>query len=149
MISRLMDDFMPLMRLQDEMNRAFESFFEDAPRRYSGSYPAINVWEEPDGSVAHIEAELPGMTIGNLDVSVLGNEVTISGERRIGQEGDAARDVTWHRRERGVGKFSRTLTLPWEIDADHVEARLHDGVLDVKLPKAESSRPKKVKLLTS
>jgi len=156
MLSRLMNDTMPLLRLQNDMNRAFESFFDDAPapRRYGAAYPALNVWEEADGNVAHVEAELPGMSIEGLDVSVLGNEVTIAGRRQIGPqegesaEGEAGSNVTWHRRERAQGQFSRTLTLPWEIDAERVEAHLRDGVLDVTLPKAESAKPKKVKLLT-
>ena len=54
-----------------------------------------------------------------------------------------------HRRERGSGEFERSLTLPWQIDAEKVEARLVDGVLTVKLPKSESAKPKKVKVLTA
>ena len=155
MMSRLMNEVMPLLRLQDEVSRAFEPFFADtsAGRRYGAAYPALNVWEEADGNVAHVEAELPGMSIDDLDVSVLGNEVTIAGERHIGEqpatdEQAKSDGITWHRRERGQGKFSRTLTLPWEIDAERVEAHFRDGILDVTLPKAESAKPKKVKLLT-
>ncbi len=81
----------------------------------------------------------------DLEVLVSGNEVTITGERKI-REPESA---NWHRRERSQGRFSRTLTLPWEVDADKVQATLRDGVLSVRLPKAESAKPKKVKVLTA
>jgi HSP20 family protein len=89
------------------------------------------------------------MRMEDLDVSVLGNQLTIAGERKIGPA-DAAtawRGVAWLRRERGQGRFARTVALPWEIDADQVQARLHDGVLTVTLPKHESAKPRKIKLL--
>ena len=145
MLTRMMNDFAPLFRLQNEMNRLFEDFFEDMPatRPYGRQYPAMNLWE--DGDAAYVESELPGLTLEDLDVSVRGNELTLSGERKIAEQQNA----NWHRRERGYGRFTRTLQIPWEIDADKVEATLRDGVLTVKLPKAESAKPKKVKVLTA
>ena len=144
MLGRMMQEFAPLLRLQNEMNRAFEGFFDDLPanRPYGASYPGVNAWETSDG--AYLEAELPGLTMDDLEVLVRGNEVTINGERKLPNQPNAA----WHRRERSQGKFSRTLTLPWEIDADKVEAKLREGVLTVYLPKSDSHRPKKVKVLT-
>jgi HSP20 family protein len=145
MLTRSLNDFSPLMRLQSQMNRLFEDFFDDMPtqRPYGQRYPAMNVWE--DGDAAWIESELPGLTMGDLEVTVAGSEVTITGERKMAEQKDAA----WHRRERSHGRFTRTLTLPWEIDADKVEAHLRDGVLTVKLPKCESCKPKKVKVLSA
>lgn len=145
MIARMFNDFSPLVRLQNEMNRMFEDFLEDTPaQRGTGMrYPAINLWE--DGDAAYVEAELPGLTLDDLSVTVSGNELTIAGERKINEQNNAS----WHRRERGLGAFSRSLTLPWEVDAEQVEATLRDGVLLVKLPKHESARPKKVKVLTA
>ena len=145
MLTRMLNDFAPLFRLQDEMNRLFEDIYEDAPsyRPYGRQYPAMNLWE--DGDAAYIETELPGLTLEDLDVTVSGKEVTIAGERKMPEQ----KDVSWHRRERGHGRFSRTLTLPWEIDADKVEATFRDGVLSVKLPNCESCKPKKVKVLTA
>jgi len=152
MLTRMMNDFAPLFRLQNEMNRWMENFFEDAPavRPYGSRYPALNTWE--DGDHAYVEAELPGMSIDDLDVSVLGNQVRIAGERRIGpKDGEPAQDdkATWLVRERAQGAFAKELTLPWQVDAEKVEAHLRDGVLTVKLPKTESAKPKKVKLLTA
>ena len=146
MLARLMQNsYSPLFRLHDEMNRLAESFFQDmpAPRPYGVGWPALNTWQ--DGDFAYVEAELPGLTMDDIEVYVVGNEITISGERKLEEPKDAA----WHRRERSQGRFSRTLALPWEIDPDKVEAKLHDGVLTVRLPKAESAKPKKVKVLTA
>ena len=145
MLTRMLNDFAPLLRLQNEMNRLFEDFFEDMPanRPYGRQYPAMNLWE--DGDAAYVESELPGLTLEDLDVSVRGNELTISGERKIAEQ----KEANWHRRERGYGRFTRTLQIPWEIDADKVEATLRDGVLTVKLPKSESAKPRKVQVLTA
>ena len=134
--------FDPFLRLHGEMNRLMESVFEDAPtsRPYAQGWPALNTWA--DGDAMWVEAELPGMSLDDLDLSVTGDQLTITGQRQI-QSPDNAR---WHRRERSQGRFSRTVTLPWEIDADKVEAKFHDGVLTVRLPRCESCKPKKVKV---
>jgi len=145
MLTRMMNDFSPLVRLHNEMNRLFDGFFEDMPRvrPYAASYPALNTWE--DGDNAWVEAELPGLGLEDIEVLVNGGEVTINGERKLGEPQGA----TWHRRERSHGRFSRTLTLPWDVDADKVHATLRDGVLTVQLPKAETAKPKKVKVLSA
>ena len=144
MLTRLYSDFSPLTRLHSEMNRLMEHFFEDMPeaRPYAAGYPAINVWE--DGDAAYIECELPGLTLNDIEVLVTGNEVTLKGERKIADHEKAA----WHRRERSQGSFIRTLTMPWAVDADKVSATFRDGILTVQLPRAESAKPKKVKVLT-
>lgn len=140
MLARVMDGFAPLMRLHEEMNRLFEDFFQDMPtlRRYGADYPGVNVWEDEDN--AYLEAELPGLSMDDIEVLVSGNEVTINGERKLEEMPEAR----YQRRERASGRFSRTLTLPWEIDADHVEAKLQDGVLTVRLPRSPSAKPKKI-----
>jgi HSP20 family protein len=139
----MLTGFAPLLRLQDQMNRLFEDFFEDIPalRPYSGAYPAVNVWE--DGDCAYLEAELPGMSMNDIEVLVMGDQVTVRGQRKI----EEVKDASWHRRERSQGEFSRTLSLPWQIEADKVEAHLRDGILTVKLPKCESCKPRKINVL--
>lgn len=134
-----------LFRLHNDMNRLFETFFEDMPaaRGYGMAYPALNLWEENDH--ACLEAELAGMTLADIEVSVQGNEVSITGQRQLPQQENA----TWHRRERAQGRFYRSVTLPWEIDADKVEARLTDGILSLRLPKSPSARAHKVKVVGS
>ena len=146
MLARTMNEFAPIMRLQDEMNRVFENFFDDVPalRGYAAGYPGINLWEQ--GDTAYVESELPGLAMEDVEVLVTGNELTISGERKIGIAPEGA---SYQRRERPAGRFSRVLTLPWEVDADKVQATLHDGVLSITLPKCESCKPKKVKVLSA
>jgi len=145
MLARMMSDFAPILRFRDEMNQLFENFFEDSPtlRGYAAGYPAVNLWEE--GDTAYAEVEVPGLNMEGLEVLVTGNELTLNGERTIA----APEGASYHRRERASGRFSRVLTLPWEIDADKVEAKFHAGVLTVTLPKCESCKPKKVKVLTA
>jgi HSP20 family protein len=142
MASRFTNDLSPLARLQDEIGDVFGNMFEDAlgSRGYAATYPGLNIWE--DGDTAYVEAELPGMTLNDVEVTVTGNQLTLKGERKIADPDGG----TLRRRERSQGAFARTLTLPWEVDTEHVEATLHDGVLTIKLPKSESAKPRKVKV---
>jgi len=145
MLTRMMNDLSPFFGLHNEMDRWIEGFVEDAPaapRPYGAAYPALNTWEDADN--AWFEAELPGLGLEDIEVLVNGGGVTIAGERKRGEPQGGA---NWHRRERSHGRFSRTLTLPWDIDADKVHATLRDGVLTVQLPKAASAKPRKVKVL--
>jgi len=145
MLTPMLREIAPLFRLQNDMNRMLEHFFEEVPteRLYGAAYPALNLWE--DGDHAYIEAELPGMTLKDVEVLVSGTEVTLNGHRTIAEQPKAA----WHRRERAQGRFSRTVTLPWEIDSEKVEAHLFDGVLTVKLPKSAIARPRKIKVVST
>lgn len=126
-----------LQQFQSEMNRLFD--------RWAGApdgglaFPALNVWEEGDQLV--VEAELPGLDLRDLEIYVTGgNQLTVKGERKqsLPEKGRL------HRQERGYGKFSRSLTLPYPVDADRVDARLEHGVLRVSLSKHESARPRKI-----
>jgi HSP20 family protein len=143
MLTRMLDAFEPMLQSAGDVNRLLESFFDDAPtqRRYGTRYPGINAWEDTDS--AWIEAELPGLTMNDIELTVQDNQLTLSGQRKL----QAPQNATWYRRERSEGSFTRTFTLPWEIDANKVEAKLKDGVLTVHLPKAEAAKPRKVKVM--
>ena len=140
--------FNPITQLRDEMDRLVGDFFGPAPgglpARFGAavrSFPAVNVWEDGDNLFA--EAEVPGLKTEDVDISVVGNELTIRGQRG----GEQPREgVAYHRQERGVGEFNRVLRLPVDVDAEKVEASLKDGVLLIKLPKAEAARPRKIKV---
>jgi HSP20 family protein len=138
----------PLAQLRDEMDRLVTDFLgapAAAPARWewrAPSYPALNVWEE--GDVIYAEAEVPGLKQEDLDISVVGGDLTIHGRRG----GDTREGATYHRQERGAGEFNRVLRLPIEVDAAKVEATLVGGVLLIKLPKAESAKPHKIKVKT-
>ena len=129
-----------LNRLRNEMDQLFGRFgaLEGGPG-LAHAFPPVNVWE--DGEKVYAEAELPGMKEDDLEIYVAeGNQLTIRGERKPfeGPKG------TWHRQERGFGKFSRVITLPAAIDADKVEAQFEQGVLLLTLPKSEVARPRRI-----
>jgi HSP20 family protein len=129
-----------LTQLQGEMNRLFDRWF-GVPAGADGvvTFPAVNLWEE--GDQVFVEAELPGQDLKSLEVSVTGgNQLTLKGERKV----NVAEKGMWHRQERVYGTFSRTLTLPYLVDPDRVEAKLDNGVLLVKLAKHESAKPRKI-----
>jgi HSP20 family protein len=109
----------------------------------ASGFPSLNVWE--DGDFIFAEAEVPGLKAEDLDISVIGNQLTVKGRRApLAVDGG-----TYHRRERNVGEFVRTVSLPTEIDPDKVEASLADGVLKISLPKAETAKPRKVTVVRS
>jgi HSP20 family protein len=130
-----------LNQLQSEMNRLFQRWGDGGLRGLGAvSYPPVNVWEE--GDTIHVQAELPGMDLKDLEIFVTGNnQLTIKGERKPPVPSDKA---VQHRQERGFGSFVRVLSLPFAVDANQVEARLENGVLWVKLPKHESAKPRKI-----
>jgi HSP20 family protein len=107
------------------------------------NYPRIEVREEAERFT--VTALLPGIEPQALEMTVLGNTLTLSGERKT----EAPQGVTWHRRERGAGKFLRTIDLPAEIDADQVKADFANGVLTVALPKAAAAKPKRIAIAAS
>jgi HSP20 family protein len=130
------------------MDRLFPEFFEDglwAPRwglATETAYPAINIWEDDAGF--HVEAELPGYRLEDLEILVEGQNLTLKGERQAAP----VEGVTCHRRERNGAAFSRVVRLPLDVEAGKVEATLKDGILMVHLPKAESAKVRKIPVLT-
>ena len=132
----------PFHQLRNEVDRLLTGFLGPAADGFLPavfrSQPAVNVWEQQEA--LKVEMELPGIKSEQLDISVAGGELSIKVNRPdVDQEG-----VTYHRRERPVGAFSRIVRLPMEVDADRVEADLRDGVLTITLPKAENAKPRKI-----
>ena len=138
----------PWTQLRHEMSRLFDDFLGQrvagsTDTAVVGTFPAVNLWEREHDFV--VEAELPGVQEADLDISVVGNELTIKGSR-----GDqSAEGTTFHRRERRHGEFVRVLRMPVEIAADSVDAKLIQGVLTITLPKAEQSRPRRIRVSTT
>jgi HSP20 family protein len=129
-----------LQQFQSEMNRLFDRWNGGEQQGFGyTAFPALNVWEE--GDQVCVEAELPGLDLKDLEIYVTGgNQLTVKGERKPPTPGRGV----WHRQERAFGSFSRSLTLPFPVDPDKVDARLENGVLLVKLAKHESARPRKI-----
>ena len=104
----------------------------------SGVFPHLNVFTSGDDFV--VEAELPGVKKQDLDVQVRGDTLRIQGKKTIAYDEYAS----IHRRERTAGQFDRTVTLPDEIDSARVSADFRDGVLTLRLPRAESAKARTV-----
>lgn len=128
--------FEELEQMKAQMNRLAQGF---TGRNRAGVFPLINVTEDKDNYF--VRAELPGLNTDDLDISVTGSSVAISGERKIPGENKEAK---YHRREREAGKFSRIVSLPNQINGEKVDAKLVDGVLTIVLPKAESAKPRQI-----
>jgi HSP20 family protein len=135
----------PAEELRREVNQLISGFFGQRSRggTPAAARPAVNVWETDDA--VHVELETPGIKNDQTDISVTGNELTIEVRRPVVEE----ESVTFHRRERPAGSFVRVLRMPVDVDADRVEARLHQGVLNIRLPKTEAARPRKIQVQTT
>lgn len=111
------------------------------PGRAARQYPLINLHD--DGENLQIEALAPGLDPGQIDVTVVGNRLTIAGEKQ-GLQGVPAERT--HRAERSAGRFVRTIDLPVEVDADRVEAVYRNGLLCLTLPRSAAARPRRIQI---
>lgn len=135
---RLPSIWREMNQLQDEMNRLFDTYQPSRFRTASG-YPAVNIWSREDS--IKVTAEVPGINPKDIEISVVGETLTLSGIRKPDELKEGAR---YHRHERGYGKFTRAIQLPYSIDANKVDAKFKNGVLDINLPRAEADKPKKI-----
>lgn len=134
--------FQELERMRQRMDNYLSNVSGSGlPSFHAGVFPSINLTE--DQNHYWIRAELPGISADNLDIQATGNNLTISGERKIEAEKD---NVRYHRKEREAGKFSRAISLPGDIDADGVSASLTNGILKISVPKAEKAKPKQISI---
>lgn len=135
----------PIARLRNEMDSLFDHFLRDPwgidtiERFGRGFGPRVDLAETE--SEVTVKAELPGIDPKDVDVQVVGNTLTLRGEKRQESE-DKRRD--YHYVERQYGTFSRTITLPATVDADKVEAEFRNGVLTVTIAKRPDARPKRI-----
>lgn len=144
-----------LVREMDHLRKEMDEMFRGAgfgqaldsaflPGVGTRRYPRINVREDSDNF--YLEALLPGVSGKDIDMSVVGSTLSLSGERPALDDNHGK---TWHRRERGAGKFLRTIELPMDVEASKVAADCSHGVLRVTLPKAESAKPKRITIKAS
>ncbi len=134
--SSALDEFEKARRHMDRLLSAFTG--AGSASAASGVFPPLVVREEADTVI--VEAEVPGIKAEDMDISVIGRTLTLSGERKP----DEAQDVNFHRRERKWGSFRKALTLPEDVNPDAIKAECKEGVLTIVLPKAESAKPRKI-----
>ncbi len=107
-------------------------------------FPLVN-FSDDDGNV-YMDALVPGVDPKAIDLSVLRNTITISGERKPFEE---QKGQIIHRSELGAGRFTRTLELPVDINPDKIKAECKDGIMRITLAKAEHAKPKKIEIKVS
>lgn len=138
-----------LFREMDELHREIDDVFRSAGygRLLSNAgesasamrhFPRINLREDADN--VYVEALMPGVDPKQIEISMLGKTLTLSGERSL----ENGKNQTWHRRERGAGRFLRTIELPVDVDVNKVRAESKNGLLWITLPKVATAKPKKI-----
>ncbi|MEO0052870.1 MAG: Hsp20/alpha crystallin family protein [candidate division WOR-3 bacterium] len=138
------DPFREMVSLRDELDRLFDSVFGRLPRERGETYwaPPLDIEETEDAIV--VRTWLPGMNKEYIRVSLSGDTLTISGERKFESE---KKNRTYYRQERIYGKFQRTVTLPAEVEGDKAKASYKAGVLELVLPKSEKSKAKEITIV--
>jgi HSP20 family protein len=132
--------------LQSEMNRLFNTFFEPPAGGANGASlrrwaPAMDVVETDEHFI--LRADLPGLSEEDVSIELEDNVLTVAGERKAEHED---RKEGYYRVERAFGSFARSLTLPEGVDPDAVAASFDRGVLEVRIPKPEERKPRKVNI---
>lgn len=140
------NDMHQFLGAMDLFRHRMNSLFSDFDR----TYPAVPGWVATEafprtnlsdtGDNLRIVAEVPGVAKEDLQVKIQGNYLEITGSRKA----STPDGFKIHRNERGAGSFSRSFTLPYEVEAAKVEATLKDGLLNLMLPKAESAKPRQI-----
>jgi len=136
------DPWAGVRQLRSEMEDAFGRFNRALGLRRVT--PPVNVAQDDDGVT--VEAEVPGVKAEGLSIEVEGDTLRLKITRG---DAEGVKEEQYHRRERARGEFARELRLPAGLDADKIEANLTDGLLTVRLPKAESARPRKIDVKAS
>ena len=140
--------FNEINRIRNEIFRIFEDPFgfasSAASTLFEGWTPPVDVHEDKDRIT--VRAELPGMKKENIEVTVVGDTLTISGERKQEEE---KRQGEMYRSERYVGRFQRTISLPTDVDPNKVQATYKDGVLNVVVNKSEQAKRKQIEIQAS
>lgn len=128
-------------RLRREMDRLFDHWGNGRPTSSRHTFPPLNLWANDEQLI--VEAELPGFELEDLEITVTGgNRLRIAGERRPPEH----QEGQWLQRERGFGKFQRSVDLPAYVDSNNVSAHLQHGVLTLTMPKREEARPRRIEV---
>jgi HSP20 family protein len=139
---RYSPDFDPvsnLLALQSELERFLRTPADGLGVSSSGSFPPLNIFDSGEGLA--VVAEIPGVDPKSISLSGQGHTLTIKGERRRETSTEAS---GYHRRERSFGEFSRSIRLPEQTDLDKAAATYDAGILTVRIPKAETAKPRQI-----
>lgn len=139
------DPFRDLISIQDRMNRLFEQTLSrsrgDEGVSATTWTPAVDIYETTDTIV--MKAELPGVAREDIQIQINENTLTLKGERRFAKD---VQEESYLRIERAYGSFHRSFTLPATVRQENIRALFKDGVLELTLPKAEESKPRKISI---
>jgi HSP20 family protein len=139
-----LDPFRDLLEVQSEMNRALDTYFGRQARPGAMERvwaPAIDIYETKDDLV--VTAELPGVKETEVRLSIVGDILTLRGQRLPDNQ---IKEENYHRIERWSGSFERHIQLPIPVQPEKVRASYRDGVLDIRLPKVEAVKPREIKI---
>ena len=135
------EPFRELGTLQSEMSRLMNGMLEGNGRQSQNWVPALDVWETPTEVVYAFD--LPGIPEQQISIEVKDETLTISADREKTEE---TSENGFYRFERRYGTFARAVGLPQGVDQDNISARYENGVLEVRVPKPEEQKPKKIEL---
>jgi HSP20 family protein len=135
-----------LPSFQDEMNRLFDQFFRGGTSEEAGGgarawTPLVDIYETDDALI--LKAELPGVSKDDVSIEIHNNTLVLRGRRKHEAE---VKEDHYHRVERAYGTFQRSFMLPTLVDQEHVQATYQDGVLELRLPKSEAAKPKRISI---
>jgi HSP20 family protein len=133
-----------VVALHDQMNRLLQQVMrggngEETNWGASTWVPAVDLYETDEAFV--FKAELPGLRKDDIHLEVHDRTLTLRGERKYETD---VKDEHYHRRERSYGSFQRVFTLPATVDAEKVQTSFKDGILELRLPKHEAAKPKRI-----
>lgn len=129
------DPWEALNEVEEEMPYLFVGTYGEAQHEF----PPVNVWTNDEGAM--VLAEVPGIAAGQLEVSVINDTVILKGSRLPEELPEGAH---YHRRERGFGRFTRSVRLPFRIAQERIEARVRDGTVRIHVPRATEDRPHRI-----
>lgn len=137
------DPFAELREFQERIHRLFDArggggLF--SVERGTSTFPPLDIREDAEN--VYVVAEVPGVAQDAIDLTITGDTLSIKGERK----GPEVAEESYHRRERTYGHFNRLVSLPDRVEADRIRATLKDGILSIVLPKAESAKPRQIKV---
>jgi HSP20 family protein len=137
--------FRELEKMRREMDRLWDSFFEERPRRRGeeiGEWlPSLDVSETKGDLV--VKAEIPGIDPKDIDISLTNDLLTIKGEKKQEKE---EKEENYHLIERSYGSFTRSIRLPKEVQSDKINASYKNGLLKITFPKSEEAKKKEIKI---